>query len=423
MTMTSKTETRLTTARRRSFGRGLLIAAVVIAVASPAGLAVKIGDVARFQGEFPNKIMGMGLAVGLPGTGDGGDFMPAMRPLSRLLGRMANPIGVAEELKNAKNVAIVMVEATLPENGVREGDRIDVQVSSVGAAKALSQGRLVMTPLLSASLLSARADAAWSGPDVLAFASGPLVVNDSKSPRTAIIRQGATIEANIIHNYVSLGRDLDHYKKARQAGAAVAKGLLEWVRPEDPYVTLVIGDTHASWAMANIMAQMINDDAADPDVQGAAKGASASDSVIAMAVDRNNVLVRVPETARRNPAPFLARIETLDLLMPPSEARVIVNREAGSVIITGDVQISPVVITYKGMTITTMTPEPKPTLEAPRIDEKQFVALDPLNRGGTKLKDLVDALNSLRLPAADRVHIIEELSRMGKLHAKLIVEE
>ncbi|HOW19036.1 MAG TPA: flagellar basal body P-ring protein FlgI, partial [Phycisphaerae bacterium] len=137
----------------------------------------------------------------------------------------------------------------------------------------------------------------------------------------------------------------------------------------------------------------------------------------------NNVLVRVPETARRNPAPFLARIETLDLLMPPSEARVIVNREAGSVIISGDVQISPVVITYKGMTITTTVPEPKPTADNPQVTEKQFAPLDPARRGGTKLQDLVDALNSLKLPAADRVHIIEELSRMGKLHAKLIVEE
>ncbi|MGB9626639.1 MAG: flagellar basal body P-ring protein FlgI, partial [Phycisphaerae bacterium] len=110
---------------RSGIGRGLLVLATVLIAASSA-FAVKIGDVARFQGEFPNKIMGMGLVVGLPGTGDGGDFMPAMRPLSRLLGRLANPVGIAQELKNAKNVAIVMVEATLPENGVREGDRIDV---------------------------------------------------------------------------------------------------------------------------------------------------------------------------------------------------------------------------------------------------------------------------------------------------------
>jgi len=422
MAVTTNMKPRRKADDRPGIGRWPLVLAAVLIAASSAS-AVKIGDVARFQGEFPNKIMGMGLVVGLPGTGDGGDFMPAMRPLSRLLGRLANPVGIAQELKNAKNVAIVMVEATLPENGVREGDRIDVQISSVGAAKALSQGRLVLTPLLSASLLSARPDANWTGPDVLAFAAGPLVVPDPKRPTTAIIRQGATIESSIIHNYVALGRDLEHYRKARQGGEAVAKGLLEWLRPDEPYVTLVIQEAHASWALANIMAQMINDDAADPDAQNGIRPADGMAGNIAMAVDRNNVIVRVPETARRNPAPFLARIETLDLLMPPSEARVIVNREAGSVIISGDVQISPVVITYKGMTITTTVPEPKPTADNPQVTEKQFAPLDPSRRGGTRLQDLVDALNSLKLPAADRVHIIEELSRMGKLHAKLIVEE
>ncbi len=388
-------------------------------LAGPASApAVKIGDVARFQGEFPNKLIGMGLVVGLPGTGDGGDYLPAMRPLSRLLSRLANPVGFGDELKNAKNVALVLVEATLPENGVREGDRIDVQVSSLGAAKGLAQGRLVMTPLLAATALSMRTDG--PPPEVLAFASGLVVGNDAKMPRTGIVRQGAVIESSILHNYIALGRDLEHLQKARQAGTAVAKGLLEWVRPDEPYVTLVIRDTHASWAMASIMAQIINEDAADPDAQGSAGGTAAA---IAMAADRANVLVRIPETARRNPAAFLARIETLDLLLPPSEARVIVNREAGSVIITGDVQISPVVITYKGMTITTVTPEPKPTPEFPVTVEKQFAPLDPANRGGTRLQDLVDALNSLKLPAADRVHIIEELCRMGKIHARLIVEE
>ncbi len=406
---------RATTGTIRNAGRW---GAVLAALAFPASVAaVKIGDVARFQGEFPNKLMGMGLVVGLPGTGDGGDFTPAMRPLSRLLSRMANPVSFAQELKNAKNVAIVMVEAVLPENGVREGDRIDVQVSSLGAAKSLAQGRLVMTPLLAASALSAQDDAAGP-PEIFAFASGPVMVTDPKKGASGVIRQGAAIESSILHSYLVYGRDVEHYRKAQQNGAG-SRALLDWIHPDQPYVTLVIRDTHASWALASIMAQMINDDAADPDAQGRA---SAPATAIAMAVDRGNVLIRVPDNARQNPAAFLARIETLDLLLPPSEARVIVNREAGSVIIAGDVQISPVVITYKGMTITTTTPEPKPTVEAPKIEEKQFATLDPAKKGGTRLQDLVDALNSLKIPAADRVQIVEELYRLGKLHAKLIVE-
>jgi flagellar P-ring protein precursor FlgI len=384
-----------------------------------AALAVKISDVARFQGEFPNKLMGMGLVVGLPGTGDGGDFLPAMRPLSTLLARLANPVGFADELEDANNVAIVLVEATLPPNGVREGDRVDVQVSSVGAAKSVAEGRLVMTPLLAASALAVQMEATQV-PPVYAFASGPVVTGDTKGPRTGVIRQGATIEASVLCNYIVRGRDLDQVVQAREAGAPASRGLLAWVNKNALYVTLVLDGQHASWAMANVIAQMINDDASNPDQE--AQATALSDK-IAVAADRNNVIVRVPDAAAHNPAPFLARIETLDLLMPPSEARVIVNRSKGSVIITGDVEISPVVITFKGMTITTMTPRPKATPEAPLVEQEQFAALDPSRQGGPRLRDLVAALNDLKIPPSDRVHIVEQLHRMGKLHAKLIVEE
>lgn len=403
--------------RTRNIRWGLAVAAVA-ATAAPAR-AVKVGDVARFQGEFPNKLMGMGLVVGLPGTGDGGTYMPVIRPLANLLSRMANPVRL-EELKDAKNAAVVMVEATLPANGVREGDRVDVQVSSLGAAKSLAGGRLLLTPLLAAAALSARTDAEGSAPEILAFASGPLTVTDPKSATSGVVRNGATIEASILHRYLAVGRELEQYRRDALRGGPASASLLEWIRPDDSYVTLVIDPTHASWAMANVIAQMICDTVADPDVRRADRDA---DDLIAMATDRNNVLVRVPPAMRRNLVSFLARIETLELLVPESEARVIVNRKAGSVILTGDVEISPVTITYKGMTIQTVTPPPKPTPDAPLVETQQFAALDPGAQGGAKLKDLVAALNSLKLPPADRVHIIEELHRLGKLHARLIVED
>lgn len=394
------------------------VAAMVVAAASPSARAVKIGDVTRFQGEFPNKLIGTGLVVGLPGTGDGGAYLPAIRPLREFLARMGNPVGTLDELKDAKNVAIVLVEATLPENGVREGDRIDVQVSSLGAAKSLAQGRLLFTPMLAAPALGARIEPGQSDPPVLAFASGPLAVMDSKQPRTAVVRGGATVEADIVHSYIAFGRDLEHVRQAQRNGGPAARALLDWVRPEEPYVTLVIDRTHANWAMANIIAQMINDDQASPD--GPSRDARAG--ALAMAIDRSNVLVRIPPTAQHNAAPFLAWIETLDLLMPQSEARVIVNRATGSVIISGDVEISPVVITFKGLTIQAFTPEPEGAKETPQLQPLQFAPLDPGKQGKAKLRDLVAALNSLKVPPDDRVHIIEQLHEMGKLHAKLIVE-
>ena len=80
----------------------------------------------------------MGLVVGLNGTGDGGKFMPAMRPLAQVVGSLIDPNVVAGELKDAKNVALVSITATIPASGVREGDRIDVHVSAIGSASSFN---------------------------------------------------------------------------------------------------------------------------------------------------------------------------------------------------------------------------------------------------------------------------------------------
>jgi flagellar P-ring protein precursor FlgI len=123
------------------------------------------------------------------------------------------------------------------------------------------------------------------------------------------------------------------------------------------------------------------------------------------------------------PVPFLARLEGLQLFMPFTEARVTIHRKSSSIVITGDAEISPAVITYKGLTITTVVPEAPPTLENPKVIEHDFVPIDPQKKGGAKLADLVDALNQLRVPAPDRITIIEQLHKTGKLHATLMVED
>jgi flagellar P-ring protein precursor FlgI len=135
------------------------------------------------------------------------------------------------------------------------------------------------------------------------------------------------------------------------------------------------------------------------------------------------VIVRIPEAEYVNPAPFLARLESLQLFMPFTEARVTIHRKSGAIVITGDAEISPAGVAYKGLTITTLVPEPEPTPENPRVVEREFVALDPQKKGGAKLTDLVDALNQLRVPAEDRITIIEQLHKTGRLHATLVVEE
>ena len=102
--------------------------------------ATKIADITRIAGQRTNVLTGMGLVIGLRGTGDGGDFAPAINPLASMLGKFANPT-TARELANVSNVAIVSITATVPQNGVRDGDRISVYVTSLGAASSLRGGR------------------------------------------------------------------------------------------------------------------------------------------------------------------------------------------------------------------------------------------------------------------------------------------
>lgn len=358
---------------RRKAVRAIAMAAI-IGLAASSAQAVRIGDVTHLKGQRINKLVGMGLVIGLNGTGDGGKYLPAIRPLAAMLTQYANPVVSLDELKNAKNVALVMVEATLPQYGAREGDRIDVQVSSIGAAKSLIGGRLLITPLQGPHKADQR---------IYALASGPLHVPDTNVPTTAVVSHGATLEADIIYHYVDQDR-----------------------------LTLVLDDAHASWAMANAIAQMIMEESSEP---GRLSG-------IAKAVDPKNVVVQIPPAERASLASFIARLESLDLLLPQSEARVKINRRTGTIIVSGDVEISPVAISHKGLTISTLPNAGQPVLGG-QGGQEGFVAVDPAKEGGTNMADLVNALNQLKVPVEDRITIIEELHKTGKLHARLVVEE
>ena len=124
------------------------ISIVLLAIACLAARAnaVKIADITRIGGERTNILTGLGLVYGLKGTGDGGGFTPAIAPLRSMLSKFGDPVTV-QQLNNAANVAVVMVTATVPAAGARDGDHLDVHLSSVGAAASLRGGRLFVTPM------------------------------------------------------------------------------------------------------------------------------------------------------------------------------------------------------------------------------------------------------------------------------------
>src|SRR5215212_1832491 len=108
--------------------RKWLVILVCLLLLAPPAMAVKIADIARLSGQRSNVLTGLGLVYGLEGTGDGGDIMPAIKPLAAMLSKYANPATV-RELANAQNVALVSITATLPADGVRNGDAMDCYVT------------------------------------------------------------------------------------------------------------------------------------------------------------------------------------------------------------------------------------------------------------------------------------------------------
>lgn len=335
--------------------------------------AVQIQDIVRLKGAQTNKLVGMGLVVGLKGTGDGGKFMPAIRPLAELIKAKMDANTVASELKNAKNVALVALSATLPISGVREGDLVDVHISAVGAAKSLAGGRLFLVPLTGPLPTS----------PVYAYAEGLVIIDDDEHATNGIIRKGAQLVQDVMtRHFDDMGR-----------------------------ITLVINEESATWPVAHNLANQING-VISPDGKKLAK-----------VIDQKNISIDVPMDQRSDPAGFISQILTayIDLAFIAVEARVVINQKAGTIVIGGDVEISPVIISHPGLTITTITPPTEPTQESPLVMQKEFVGIAPGKRGA-RLADLEAAFNQLKIGPTDRVTIIKELHRSGKLHAQVIYE-
>jgi flagellar P-ring protein precursor FlgI len=350
------------------------LALALLLLAASSAQALQVQDIVRLKGSETSKIVGMGMVVGLKGTGDGGKFLPAMRAMAQVINKLNDPNVVAGELADAKNVAMVTLSAELPAEGVREGDHVDVTVAAIGPAKSLKGGILFMVPMV-----GPRSDS-----PVLAFAEGPITIENDDIPTVGVVQNGAQLTASIMTQL------MDDYGR----------------------VTLVINQYNASWPVANNLANLING-LIVPDGPGIAK-----------AVDQKNVIVEVPVWQRQDPAAFISQI--LQTYIDPTQvsngARVVINERTGTIVISGDVQISPVIISHKGLTITTITPPPVASPAVPIATQSDFFAVDPEKRGGAKLADLLAALNQLKVDAQDRIEILKLMHASGKLHAQLIYE-
>lgn len=376
--------------RQRAVERLLRAAVAFTALVASAALwwpapshAARIKDLAAVQGVRANQLVGYGLVVGLDGTGDQATQTPyTAQSLAAMLQQMgvAVPPGMALQ---PKNVAAVMVTASLPPFA-QPGQPIDVTVSSLGNAKSLRGGMLVATPLKGAD------------GQVYALAQGSLVVGGA----------GAAAGGSKVQiNHLSAGRI--------PQGATVERSVPTPLGAGD---TLQLDLNAADFATARAVADAIN----------RAKGDGT-----ATALDGRVVRVRAPADPGARVA-FLADVENLPLELARPAAKVVLNARTGSVVMNESVTLGACAVAHGSLSVTiSSTPvvsQPAPfgrgdTVVAQKSDiaiSQQGGALVQMP-AGTRLADVVKALNLLGATPQDLLAILQAMQAAGALNAEIEV--
>jgi flagellar P-ring protein precursor FlgI len=369
----------------RAICRALALALLVLsalALFAPAR-AERLRELASIQGVRDNPIIGYGLMVGLDGTGDQTMQTPfTTQSLTNMLAQLGVtiPPGVNMQLKN---VAAVMVTATLPPF-VRPGQSIDVTVSSMGNAKSLRGGTLLMTPLKGAD------------GQVYAIAQGNMVVGGA----------GASANGSKVQiNQLSSGRIPN--------GALVERAVEAPVGGEGAF-TLELN--RSDFGTAQRAAEAINRQF----------GAGSAD-----AMDARVIRVRAPESPTERVA-FLARLESLEITPTQAPARVVINARTGSVVMNQAVRVSDCAVAHGSLSVvintTPVISQPAPfsdgrTVAVPtsEISVNQAGGALQVVRGGASLADVVKGLNSLGANPQDLVSILQAMKSAGALNAELEV--
>ena len=351
-----------------------------------ASLKVRIKDIVSFEGVRENQLVGYGLVVGLKGTGDTLKDSPyALETMISMLDRLG--VNVRDQSTNmkSKNVAAVMVTATLPAFA-RHGTPLDVRVSAIGTAKDLLGGTLLVTPLMGAD------------GEVYAVAQGPLVTGgfSAEGQSGTSVTKGVPTSARIAN------------------GAIVEK---EIAFDMNQLTSMRLSLRNPDMTTAKRIAQAINGHAG---------------SQVASAMDPSTVQLNIPSKGEHGVMAFLTNIEQLTV-EPDTIAKVVIDEQNGVIVMGHNVRISTVAVSHGNLTIrVTETPQvsqPNPFSNAGTTAVVPRTAID-VNEGGKKmtvveegvtLGELVDHLNALGVAPRDMITILRTIKAAGALQAEIEV--
>lgn len=340
---------------------------------------VRLKDIAHVKGVRDNQVVGYGVVVGLPKTGDNSRSTQITNKL--LLMNLGTIIDQENYIQKGSTAAVI-VTATVPPFA-KNGDKIDVTVSTLADCKSLEGGVLVQTILKAAN------------GEAVAVAQGPLSVGGIN------VAEGATSTRTAI---TTTGRI--------PGGGIMERDMVTDIGDE---TSLTLSIEESDYTMVSRIAQTIST-LVSP----------------AKAIDGNSVQVQIPEKFLNDRVLFLSILENLDVRPTTEKARVVVNERTGTVVIGADVKLMPAAVAHGNLTVTVSTTnevsQPNAFAQGSTVGfsntqisvnkaEGRLISM-PAN---SNLNDLVRALNSIGVTPIDLISILQALKRSGSLQAELVI--
>lgn len=369
-----------------------LLALALLALA-PAAFADRVKDLAQVASVRANQLIGYGLVVGLQGTGDGADVSFTVQSMRAMLNRLGvsidGPLSDFESAASAgkmeiKNVAAVMVTADLPPMA-KPGQRIDINVSTIGKATNLRGGSLLLTAL--------------RGPDgeVYALAQGALAATG--------------VDQSAAGSRVAIGVPTS----SRIPGGALVEREVD--NPFDRADHAVLNLREADFTTNTAIVTAIN---------------RRFGAELARPLDATSIAVKVPQDIAQRVA-FMSQIENLDVQAADPPARVVVNARTGTVVISRNVRVTPAAVSHGTISVAisatnevsqpnafaggATTPVQNANVEVNEPNKPMF-----LFQPGIDLRQIVDAVNQVGATPSALIAILEGLKASGSLRAELIVQ-